>query len=129
MENLIPDRRAGSSKRKSAPPPTHPEIYGAAWLGEQQGKTIDPQPGPALGEEEDEPGLAEPRTHSRLGGRRASAPGITPGPTFDPSESAFANRSSSSETTPSVPHAPVFVSAPDTRAPFSTKKNPFAQRR
>jgi hypothetical protein len=60
MESLIPDRRAGSSENKSAPPPTHPGIYAAAWLREQQGKTIDPQPDPALAQEEDEPGLAEP---------------------------------------------------------------------
>jgi hypothetical protein len=117
MEGLIPDRRAGSSEKKSAPPPTHPDIYEAAWLGKQQGKTTDPQPGPALAEEEDEPDLTEPEPTQ---GPAAYAP--PPPGTFDPSESASANRSSSWET------APAFVSAPDTRVPFSIKR-PFARRR
>jgi hypothetical protein len=125
MQSLIPDRRAGSSEKKSAPPPSHPEIYPAAWLGEQQGKTIDPPPDPALAQEEDEPGIAEPEPTP---GSAGYAP-PPPGPTFDPSESAFANRFSSPETTPSAPHAPMFASAPDTRGPFSRKKNPFAQHR
>jgi hypothetical protein len=51
------------------------------------------------------------------------------GPAFDPSESAFANLFHSSENTPRAPHVPAFVSAPDTRKPFSIKKNPFARRR
>jgi hypothetical protein len=127
MQSLIPDRRAGSSEKKSAPPPSHPEIYPAAWLGKQQGKTIDPQPGPALAEEEDEPSLAEPETTPGSAGDAPPPPGTTPSPIFDPSESAFANRFSSSETTPSAPPAPAFVSAPDTRVPFSMKK--FARRR
>jgi hypothetical protein len=124
IEGLIPDRRAGSSEKKSAPPPTHPGIYAAAWLREQQGKTVDPQPGPALAQEEDEPGLAEPEPTP---GSAADAP-PPPGITSAPSESGFANRFSPSETTPSAPHALVFV-APDTRVPFSIKKNPFARRR
>jgi hypothetical protein len=55
MQNLIPDRHAGSTQKKSVPPPTHPEIYSAAWLRKQPGETIDPQPGPAIAQEEDEP--------------------------------------------------------------------------
>jgi hypothetical protein len=128
MQSLIPDRHAGSSEKKSAPPPSHPEIYPAAWLGKQQGKTIDPQPGPALAQEEDEPGLAEPEPAPGSAGDAPPPPGITPSPIFDPSESAFANRFSPSEATPSVPPAPAFVSAPDTRVPFSIKKS-FARRR
>jgi hypothetical protein len=123
MQGLIPDRRAGSSEKKSAPPPTRPQFYAAAWRAEQQGKTLDPQPG--LAQEEDEPGLAEPESTPGSAGDAPPPPGIT----FDPSESAFANRFSSSQTTPSAPHAPVFVSAPDTRGPLSIKKNPFAQHR
>ena len=86
IEGLIPDRRAGSKNNQSAPPPSQPDIYPAAWLRRQQGETIDSQPGPALVEEEDEPNLAEPEP----------APG-------------------SAEDAPS---------APDTRVPFSIKKNP-----
>ena len=116
LEGLIPDRR-GSSDNKSAPTPPPPDIYAAAWLRQPQGKTIDPQPGAALVDKEhkeDEAGLAEPEP----------APGSTedapPPPIFD---HGFANRPNSSEMTPSV------SSAPDTRVPFSIKKNLLARRR
>ena len=125
IEGLIPDRRAGSSQTKSAPPPSQADIYPAAWLRDQEGKTIDPQPDPAIVGEEDEPGLADPEPAASSA---ADAPPPT-GTTFDPSDSAFANHLSFSETTPSAPHAPMFVPAPDTRVPFSIKKNPFARRR
>jgi hypothetical protein len=134
MQSLIPDRHTGdrlavSSEKKSVPPHTRPEIYSAAWLREQPGKTIDPQPGPALAREEDEPGLAEAEPTSSSAGDAAPPPGITPSPIFGSSESAFANRFSPSEAAPSSPPAPAFVSAPDTRVPFSIKKNFFARRR
>jgi hypothetical protein len=129
MQSLIPDRHAGSSEKKSVPPPTHPEIYSAAWLREQPGKTTDPEPCPAVAQEEDEPGLAEPEPTPGSAGDAPPPPGITPSPIFDPSESAFANRFSPSEATPSSPPAPAFVSAPDTGVPFSIKKNFFARRR
>jgi hypothetical protein len=120
MQSLIPDRRAGSLEKKSAPLPSHPGIYAAAWLGEQERKTIDPQPGPALVEEEDEPNLAEPEL-APGSAEDAPPPPDTPSPIFDPS--GFANRPNSSEPTPSAP------SAPDTRVSLSIKKNPFARRR
>ena len=141
MQSLVPDRRAGdrlavSSEKKPVPPPTHPEIYRAAWLREQQGKAVDPQPDPALAQEEDEPGLAacpsvpwQPEPTPSSAGDAPPAPGISPSPIFGPSESAFANRFSPSEATPPSPPAPAFVSAPDTRVPFSIKKNSFARRR
>jgi hypothetical protein len=128
MQGLIPDRRAGSTEKKSAPPPTHPEIYAAGWLREQRGKTIDPQPGAAPAQEEDEPGLAEPEPAPGSAGDAPPPPGITPSPTFDPSGYPFANRFSASETTPSAPYAPLLASAPD-QSPFSIKKNPSAWRR
>jgi hypothetical protein len=118
IEGLIPDRRAGSKNNQSAPPPSQPDIYPAAWLRRQQGETIDPRPGPALVEEEDEPNLAEPAPGSA---EDAPPPPDTPSPIFDPS--GFANRPNSSEPTPSAP------SAPDTRVSLSIKKNPFARRR
>jgi hypothetical protein len=124
MEALIPDRRAASAQNKSAPPPVNAQIYKAAWLAKQQSKTAEPQPGPALAQEEDEPGLAE---HEPTPPSTGDAP-PPPGPTFDPTESAFAHPFHPSETTPSALHAPLFV-APDTRVPFSIKKNPFARRR
>jgi hypothetical protein len=131
IEGLIPDRRAGSSEKKSAPPPTG-QIYAAAWLGEQQGKTTVPQPSPDLVRDEDRPGVPDPPPGAAA--YAPSDPGPTPSPapdlTLDSSEFIFAaHRLSPSETTPSAPHAPVLASAPDTRVPFSIKKNPFARRR
>ena len=120
IEGLIPDRRAGSKNNQSAPPPSQPDIYPAAWLRRQQGETIDPQPGPALVEEEDEPNRAEPEP-APVSAEDAPPPPDTPSPIFDPS--GFANRPNSSEPTPSAP------SAPDTRVSLSIKKNPFARRR
>jgi hypothetical protein len=119
MQGLIPDRHARSSEKVSTPPPPRPEIYAAAWLGAQQGKTSEPQPDPALVQEEDEPGIVEPQSESAGNAPPASAP------TFHPSESAVAHRLSPSETTPSEPYAPVFAFAPDTRVPFSTKRSLF----
>jgi hypothetical protein len=110
-EGLIPDRRAGSKNTQSAPPPSQPDIYPAAWLRRQQGETIDPQPGPALVEQEDEPNLAEPEP-APGSAEDAPPPPDTPSPIFDPS--GFANRP---------------PSAPDTRVSLSMKKNPFARRR
>jgi hypothetical protein len=137
MEGLIPDRRAGSSAPQrtpspqrasepySAPLPTHPEVPADGRLREQQAQTTDPQPGAAVAQEDDQPGLAEPEPAPRS---TADAPPL-PGITFNPNEYAFANRLSASETKPSAPYAPLPASAPDTRAPFSTKKKPFAWRR
>jgi hypothetical protein len=120
IEGLIPDRRAASKNNQSAPPPSQPDIYPAAWLRRQQGETIDPQPGPALVEQEDEPNLAEPEPAPGSAEDAPPPPG-TPSPIFDPS--GFAKLPNSSEPTPSAP------SAPDTRVSLSIKKNPFARRR
>jgi hypothetical protein len=132
MQNLIPDRHAGSTQKKSVPPPTHPEIYSAAWLRKQPGETIDPQPGPAIAQEEDEPARPgvpwKPEPTPGSAGDAPPPPGITPSPIFDPSESAFANRFSPSEATPSSPYARVPGSAPDKRVPSSIEKNPSTWR-
>jgi hypothetical protein len=75
IEGLIPDRRAVSTEKKSAPPPTA-QIYTAAWLREQQGKTTVPQPSPDLIRDEDGPGVPDSRPRvagdapSDLGHRR-----------------------------------------------------------
>jgi hypothetical protein len=127
IEGLIPDRRAGSAENKSAPPLPRAEIYPAAWPGRQQEENIDAQPDPALAEEE--PGLAQPETTPNSMGDAPPPPPMPPSPAYDLSESVVANSFSSSETTPSTSHVPAFVAAPDTRVPFSIKKNRFGLRR
>jgi hypothetical protein len=131
IEGLIPDRRAVPAQNKTAPPPVNSQIYAAAWLGKQQGETIDPQPGPATAQEEDEPaspgvpwGFAEPEPTP---GSSGDAP-PPPGPVFDTSVSAFANRFKPLATTPSSPHARVPASAPDKRVPSSIETNPSTWR-
>src|ERR1700689_2151931 len=54
MQNFIPDRRAGSSEKKSAPAPDQPQIFAAAWRAPQQATTIDPQPDPPAQQEQDD---------------------------------------------------------------------------
>jgi hypothetical protein len=121
IEGLIPDRRAGSAQKEPVPPPTKPQIYEAAWHREQREKTAGPQTSPdpdqQLDQEEDGPGVpqAEP----------APVAPPAPSPVFNPGESTFANRVSLSGTQ-WVPDA---AFPPDTRVPFSIKKNPFARRR
>jgi hypothetical protein len=122
IEGLIPDRRAGSSEKKPAPPPTGPQIYASPWLGEQQEKTAVPQPSPDLVRDDDGLGVPDPPP-----GAAADAPsdlGPTADLTLDFSEPIFVHPVSPSETTPSSPNARVPASAADNRVPFSTEKNP-----
>jgi hypothetical protein len=124
IESLIPDRRAASSQKATAPPLPQADIYQAEWLREQQAKTIDPQPDPARAREKQDPGLTEPELTPT-----PVAPPRPIGPAFNPSESVFASLFHPSETMPWAPKDPAFVSPPDTRSPFSIRKNPFARRR
>jgi hypothetical protein len=125
MENFIPNRIAASSEKKSAPGPA-PQIYASAWLRGQQATTPattnDPQPSPLPGQQEaqqqDGPGAP---TCPASPGSAGEAP-LNPGP----SQSAFANRFSPSESP--EPHVPLFGSVPDLRVPFSIK-NPFVRPR
>ena len=131
IEGLIPDRRAVSSEKKSAPPPTG-QIYTAAWLREQQGKTTVPQPSPDLVRDEDGPGVPDPPPACpgvpwSAAADAPSDPG--PGPAFDSSEFSFAHPVNPVEMTPSSPYARVPASAPGTRVPFAIQKNPFTRRR
>jgi hypothetical protein len=103
IEGLIPDRRAVSSEKKSAPPPNG-QIDSAAWLREQHGTTIDPQPSVAA----DAPSDLGPAND----------------PTLDPSEPIFVRPFSPTETTPSSPHARVPASAADKRVPSSIERKP-----
>src|ERR1700685_4535862 len=100
IEGLIPDRRSVPEQNKSAPPPVNSQIYRAAWLREKPGETNDLQPDPAIAQEEDKPTSpgAAGKTTPGSAGNAPPPPCITPNPIFDPSESAFANRFSPSET-------------------------------
>jgi hypothetical protein len=119
MLNFIPDRRALSAEKNSAPAPAQAQIYASAWLRKQQAATIDPQPTPA-GEKAGQ-GVPEPELVP------ASAPEAPPDP--GPSQSTFASRFSPPEAPPVVPYVPAFNFVPDLRIPFSIKKNPFARPR
>jgi hypothetical protein len=132
MEGLIPDRRAGarlanSSEKNSAPPPPRAQFYKAAWLREREAKTTSSQPTPDLVQDEDGPGVPDPEAVPGVGADARPDSSPTADPTFDPTDFAVANHFSPTETTPSAPHARVPASAPDTRVPFSIRKNPFAR--
>jgi hypothetical protein len=148
MQNFIPDRHALSAEKKSAPAPAPAQIYASAWR--RQAASIDPQPTPAppvppapvcRGAQledgrEDGPatpaGPGEPRKPKHTPGSAGEAP-----PNPGPSQSAFTNSLSPSQASPVAPYGPGFSFvpdatgpfAPDTRAPFPIKKNPFARPR
>ncbi len=129
IEGLIPDRRAASAQNKSAPPPITAQIYQAEWLrNRQHGENVDPQPPSPHAQEE---AASDPQSAPTWanGAPPVSAP--TPDPTLDPGEPSFfgapLNPSPTASSAPRVPMADYF--APDTRVPFSLKKNPFARRR
>jgi hypothetical protein len=83
MQNFIPDRRAVSSEKKSAPAPAPAQIYAAAWRRGQQATTVDPQPSPAAAQEEaqkeDSPGVPEPAEAPQPYVPLASVPDTTVG--------------------------------------------------
>jgi hypothetical protein len=133
IEGLIPDRRAASTRNKPAPPPVDAQIYPAAWLRKQQpGQSVDPQPPPPPAQEE--AASQPPSPPSWADGAppvSGPTPGPTPEPTLDVSEpTVFAAPVSPSQKASSAPRVPMadYV-APDTRVPFSIKRNPFAPRR
>ena len=137
MENFIPDRRAVSSEKKSAPAPTA-EIYASAWRRTQASTTIHPQPSPTPAQEGDSPTVPEPAP-----GSAADAPpnpielssrperSVVEGPVVSPgsSQSTLANPLSPSQAPPATPYGPGFSFVPDAIGPFSIKKNPFARPR
>jgi hypothetical protein len=126
IEALIPDRRVVSSEKKSAPPLPKAEIYEAAWLREQRGKTTVSHPSPDLVRDEEEPGVPDPPPEAAADA--PPPPGPIPTSIFDPSASAFATRLSGPETTSLVPRVPIF-DAPDAREHFSMNNNRFGRRR
>jgi hypothetical protein len=136
MQNFIPDRRAVSLEKKSHPAPA-PQIHASACLSrpaverrEQQSTTIDPPPRQSPGQEEDAPGVpACPGVPRSVPWKPEFAPAsageVPPDP--GPSPSNFANRFTPSEAP--EPYVPLFASVPDTRVPFSIKKNPLNRSR
>jgi hypothetical protein len=138
IEGLIPDRhsarRAVSAQNNSAPPPVNPPFYVAEWMRtKKDGESVDPQPPPpspaqAQAQTQEEGTAPEPQAAPS---RVDDPPPPTADPTLDLSESAFSvcplNPSQTISSLPRVPMADYF--APDTRVPFSIKKNPFAPRR
>jgi hypothetical protein len=143
MENFIPDRRAASAEKKPSPAPNQAQIYTAAWLREQKAKTLDPQPDPAPQENSPAvpacPGvLGDPPPNpielsSRPERSVVEGPAVSPGPI----QSTFASPLGPSQAPPVAPYGPGFSFVPDargplvpdTRVPFSIKKNPFARHR
>jgi hypothetical protein len=129
IEGLIPDRRAASAQNKPAPPPVTAQIYQAEWLRKQRGENVDPE---SSAQEE---AASEPQ--SAPGSTEGAPPvsGPTPGPIPEPalehSEPSFFGAPLNPSPTPSwAPRVPMADNvAPDTRVPFSIKRNPFARRR
>ena len=121
IEGLIPDRRAGSSEKTSAPPLPKPNTYRASWLPERQGETTDLQPGPdPVPDEDPVPDLSPSPA--------ADAPS-DPSPAPTPDSNGLKPAHPAPEATPSSPYARVPGSAPDLRLPLSMQMNPFGRRR
>jgi hypothetical protein len=129
IEGLIPDRRARSAEKKSAPPLPPAEIYEAEWLGSRQEKAIDPQPDPAPAPKQVDPRPADPEPAPVAAADVPPPPAMPIGPAYDRSQSVFANLFHPSETTPWAPQAPASSSARDTRVPFWMNRTPIARRR
>ncbi|HET6215367.1 MAG TPA: hypothetical protein VFE27_00030 [Acidobacteriaceae bacterium] len=129
IEGLIPDRRAASAQSKSAPPPVTAQIYTAEWLrNRQSGENVDPQPPSPPAQEE---AASEPQSAPGWANDAPPVSGPTPEPTLVRSEPSFfgvpLDPSPATSSAPRVPMADYV--APDTRVPFSIRKNPFARRR
>ncbi len=130
MQNFIPDRRAASAEKKSAPAPVNAQIYQSAWLREQQAATHattnDPQPTPAPTQQEAGPSVP---ACPGVPGKPEPAPGpvaeAPPAPV--PSQPTLAHRVPLADGLP--PYVPPSTFVPDTRVPFSIKVNPFKHRR
>jgi hypothetical protein len=128
IEGLIPDRRA-SARNQPAPPPVTANIYQAEWLrarqtGENDGETVDPHQPPSQGETASGPSSAP---------RRPDGLPPTAEPTPAPASAISQHRAEPGNGTPAPSLAPRVPMAdrcvPDTRVPFSIKRNPFGRRR
>jgi hypothetical protein len=134
IEGLIPGRRPASAQNKPAPAPVTADIYPAAWLRKQQENGVSP---PALAQQEAAPEPLELSSRPERSAAEGPAvpsnlfPGSTPNATVDLTRSTdSAGRLSASQNASSVPRVPMAdYFAPDTRAPFFIRKNPWARRR
>ena len=116
IEGLIPDRRTRSAEKDSAPPPTPPKMYEAAWRREQQEKTTEPHPSP------------DPVPDKEPDPSPSPVPDAPSDPGPDPNESI--PPVIPSDAIPSSPYARVPDSAPDLRLPFYLQQqNRFGRRR
>jgi hypothetical protein len=124
IEGLIPDRRPVSAQNKPAHPPVTGQIHQAAWLREQQENADSPstlvqqeaapEPQPAPGQADGLPPASDPVSN----------------PTLDATESTLsAGQSSLLQAASLALRVPEADFVPDTRVPFSQRKNKFAWRR
>jgi hypothetical protein len=124
MQNLIPDRTAKSSEKKSSPVPIPSQIYAAAC-----------PPRPAVGLNQEEDSSAVPACPASSGVPRSAPSEPVPSsarqasPNPGPSQSAFFNPFRSSEAPPLASYVPVCASVPDLGVGFSITKNPFVHPR
>jgi hypothetical protein len=132
MEGFIPERRFGasspqraSSSQRASSPQRASGIAAGGDLREQEWKIFDPQPGAALAQQEEGTGVAEPESNPAS---IADAPPLSQ-ISAAPYDYGSVNSLSALGTTPSTPYPPLRAPAPDTRDPFSIKKNLFARRR
>jgi hypothetical protein len=126
IEGLIPDRRAASARNQPAPPPVTADIYEAEWLrnqqtGENDGENVDPLRTPSQEE------AASGPSSTPDGPPPTAEPTPAPASAVSQHRAAPGNGTPAPSLAPRVPMADHF--APDTRVPFSIKKNPFARRR
>jgi hypothetical protein len=118
IEGLIPDRRAVSAPNKPARSPVKPDIYVASWLRQQRENAGSP-PAPAQPEDAPEPqsppgpaDVTPPVSKPTVDLTGSSDPCLSPSPTAS-----------------SVPRVPGADFVPDTRVPFSIKRNPWSRYR
>jgi hypothetical protein len=102
VEGLIPERRASPARNISVPAPVDVHIYEAEWLRNQRSGKTDSEPSPPPAQEE----------------TAVTGPTIVAAPVIPLQTASLA---------PRVPMADHF--APDTRVPFSIKRNPWGPRR
>ena len=126
MQNLIPDRPAKSSEKKSSPAPIPSQIYAAAW---------PPRHAVGLNPEEDSSAVPACPASPGVPWSVPWKPEFVPSsareapPNPGPSQSAFVNPFRSSEAPPVASYVPVCASVPDLGVGFSVIKNPFVHPR
>jgi hypothetical protein len=134
IEGLIPDRRPVSAQNKPAPLPVTAQIYTAACPPRPPRQAV----GPAVGRRQQQENPASPPAPAQqeAAPEPPSAPGSADAPpsvsnaTVDPTGSTYPDgRLSPQQTASRVPRVPGADFVPDTRVPFSIRKNPWAGRR